>query len=451
MNSTLLSLPSELLHQVALYLVSDDHVSDIVSFASACTTMRASSRSLLFRSMSVASTSKLESLSNADAAILGYMRHFSIRLEYDFFEAFAAACDPAAFPHCTALRNQSLIPSLAHILLSAPQLTSLRVTIPDNTGHSCTSAWTELLRLNSQGLPLGAALASAVPPNTTFPALRTLHFDGVSQLAPLARMTPNLVSLSTHMCEGFSEAACREFIENTLPLLPNLKQLAFDPFSLRFAGSGLNVPKAIVTSASQLQTLDLRSRAFDYGAGNTEWRTTDQIDPLDCVPAGSKLKELYLPFTPSSTDGSAVISEPLKANMCDARAREAELLAVVQLASASSLEKVSWLRADGEEPIEYAIERDAQGIPADINVLGANHAEAEPATPATQSGCTPTLSGFATILAKAASSTTLHAAVVMLLISDTSALPFPVPNLLTKPALLATGVALGLGYRTLSF
>ncbi|CAE6485286.1 unnamed protein product [Rhizoctonia solani] len=451
MNSTLLSLPLELLHQVALYLVSDDHVSDVVSFASTCGVMRASARSLLFRSMTVSSASKLESLSNADATILSYMRHFNIRLEYDFFEAFAAACDPAAFPHCTALRYQSLIPALAHILLSARQLTSLRVQIPDNTGNSWASAWTELLRLNNQGLPLGPALARALPENTTFPALRTLHFDGVSQLAPLACMAPNLVSLSTHMCEGFSEAACREFIENTLPLLPNLKELAFAPFSLHFAGSGLNVPKAVVASASQLQTLDLRSRAFDYGAGHTEWRTTDQIDPLDCVPTGSKLRELYLPFTPSATDGSAVISEPHKANMRDVRAREAELLAVVQLASASPLEKVSWLRADGEEPVEYSIERDAQGIPADINVLGANHAQEEVATPDTQSGRIPTLSGFASMLAKAASSTTLHAAVIMLLISDSSALPFPVPNLLTKPALLATGVALGLGYRTRPF
>ncbi|EUC67440.1 hypothetical protein RSOL_510970 [Rhizoctonia solani AG-3 Rhs1AP] len=449
MNSTLLSLPSELLHQVALYLVSDDHVSDIVSFASTCGAMRTSARSLLFRSMTVASASKLESLSNADATVLGYMRHFSIRLEYDFFEAFAAACDPAAFPQCTALRHQSLIPALAHILLSTPQLTSLRVQIPDNTGDSWTSAWTELLRLNTQGLPLGATLASALPSNTTFPALRSLHFDGVSQLAPLARMTPNLVRLSAHMCEGFSEAASREFIENTLPLLPNLKELAFDPFSLHFAGS-LNVPKAIVTSVSQLQTLDLRSRTFDYGTGHTEWRTTDQIDPLECVPAGSKLKELYLPFTPSNTGDSAVISEPLKANLRDVRAREAELLSVVQLASASSLEKVSWLRADGEEPVEYTIERDAQGIPADIKVLGANHIE-EPATPVIQSGRTSTLNGFASMLAKAASSTTLHAAVVMLLISDSSALPFPVPNLLTKPVLLATGMALGLGYRTLPF
>ncbi|KAF8681596.1 hypothetical protein RhiXN_03889 [Rhizoctonia solani] len=450
MTSTLLSLPSELLHQVAVYLVSDSHVSDIVNFTSTCGAMRASARSLLFRSMTVSSSSKLESLSNADATILGYMREFNIRLEYDFFEAFAAACDPTAFPQCTALRHQSVIPALARILLSAPQLASLRVQIPENTGDSWASAWTELLRLNTQGLPLGAALSRALPPNTTFPALRTLHLDGLAQLAPLARMTPNLVTLSAHMCEGFSEAASREFIENTLPLLPNLNELAFDPFSLHFAGSGLNVPKEIVASASQLQTLDLRSRAFDYGTGRTEWRTTDQIDPLDCVPAGSKLKELYLPFTPSNADGGAVVSEPLKANMRDVRAREAELLAVVQLASASPLEKVSWLRADGEEPIEYSIERDAQGIPADINVLGANRVEEE-AAPESQSGRVPPLSGFASMLAKAASSTTLHAAVVMLLISDSSALSFPVPNLFTKPALLATGVALGLGYRTLPF
>ncbi|KAJ1308483.1 hypothetical protein OPQ81_004187 [Rhizoctonia solani] len=451
MKSTLLSLPSELLHQVALYLVSDDDVSDIVSFTSTCGAMRASARSLLFLSMTVSSASKLELLSNADATTLGYMRNFNIRLEYDFFEAFAAACNPAAYPQCTALRHQSLIPALAHILLSAPQLTSLRVQIPDKTGNSWASSWTELLRLNTQGLPLGAALARALPQNTTFPALRTLHFDGVSQLAPLVRMTPNLVRLSAHMCEGFSEVACREFIESTLPLLPNLKQLAFDPFSLHFAGSGLNVPKAIAASASELEILDLRSRSLDYGTGHTEWRTTDQIDPLDCVPAGSKLKELYLPFTPSNVDGTAVISEPHKANMRDVRAREAELLAVVRLASASPLEKVSWLRTDGEEPVTYSIERDAQGIPADINVLGGNYVEEEAATPNTQSGRTPALSGLASMLVKAASSTTLHAAVVMLLISDSSALPFPVPSLLTKPALLATGVALGFGYHTLTF
>ncbi|KAF8760315.1 hypothetical protein RHS01_02019 [Rhizoctonia solani] len=430
MTSTLLSLPSELLHQVAVYLVSDSHVSDIVNFTSTCGAMRASARSLLFRSMTV-SSSKLESLSNADATILGYMREFNIRLEYDFFEAFAAACDPTAFPQCTALRHQSVIPALARILLSAPQLASLRVQIPENTGDSWASAWTELLRLNTQGLPLGAALSRALPQ---------------TPLSPHSALSTSMVWPNSPRWL----AASREFIENTLPLLPNLKELAFDPFSLHFVGSGLNVPKEIVASASQLQTLDLRSRAFDYGTGRTEWRTTDQIDPLDCVPAGSKLKELYLPFTPSNTDGGAVVSEPLKANMRDVRAREAELLAVVQLASASPLEKVSWLRADGEEPIEYSIERDAQGIPADINVLGANRVEEE-ATPESQSGRVPPLSGFASMLAKAASSTTLHAAVVMLLISDSSALSFPVPNLFTKPALLATGVALGLGYRTLPF
>lgn len=74
MNS-LLSLPLELLHQVASCLVTDNDVSDIVSFASTCHATRTSARSLLFRSMTVASVSKLESLSNADAAILGYMRY----------------------------------------------------------------------------------------------------------------------------------------------------------------------------------------------------------------------------------------------------------------------------------------------------------------------------------------------------------------------------------------
>lgn len=204
-------------------------------------------------------------------------RHFNIRLEYDFFEALAAACDPTAFPHCTALQHQALLSQLAHILLNAPQLSSFCAQIPDNNADSCASAWTQLLRLNAQGLALGSALARVLPQNTTFPALRTLHLDGVSHLTSLVRMTPNLTSLSAHMCEGFSETASRELIEGTLPLVSRLEELAFDPFSLQFAGSGLNVPKAIVAAAPGLRVLDLRSRAFDYGTGRTEWRTTDRI------------------------------------------------------------------------------------------------------------------------------------------------------------------------------
>ncbi|KAB5594589.1 hypothetical protein CTheo_1911 [Ceratobasidium theobromae] len=437
MNSTLLSLPSELLHQVASFLIDSDNVSDITSFTTTCRAMRTSSRSLLFRSMTVGSVSKLESLSNADIAILGYMRHFNIRLEYDFFEALAAACDPTAFPHCTALQHQALLSQLAHILLNAPQLSSFCAQIPDNNADSCASAWTQLLRLNAQGLALGSALARVLPQNTTFPALRTLHLDGVSHLTSLVRMTPNLTSLSAHMCEGFSETASRELIEGTLPLVSRLEELAFDPFSLQFAGSGLNVPKAIVAAAPGLRVLDLRSRAFDYGTGRTEWRTTDRIDPLDCVPAGSKLRELHVPFAPF-----AGALESHKASI--SRVREAELLAVVQLASASPLEKVSWLRADGEEPVEYAIERDANGIPVEINVLGANRLEQEdPMTSDGRSGCT-TFAGLASMLATVASSTTFHAAIVMWLISDSPALPFSLPGALATPALLATGVALSI-------
>lgn len=79
------------------------------------------------------------------------------------------------------------------------------------------------------------------------------------------------------MCEGFSEDSCRELVDRALPLLPHLEELAFDPFSLHFVGSELNIPKAIMAAVPGLQILDLRSRAFDYSAGCTEWRTTDKI------------------------------------------------------------------------------------------------------------------------------------------------------------------------------
>jgi hypothetical protein len=68
---SLLVLPSELLHQVASALAQD---TDVASFASTCHAMRVSARSLLFRSMTVASAAKLESLSRADSVTLGYMR-----------------------------------------------------------------------------------------------------------------------------------------------------------------------------------------------------------------------------------------------------------------------------------------------------------------------------------------------------------------------------------------
>lgn len=166
------------------------------------------------------------------------------------------------------------------------------------------------------------------------------------------------------------------------------------------------------------------------------------------MPSGSKLKELHLPFAPSVAEGTATASvEPHKANMFDDRARETELLAVVQLASASPLQSVSWLRSDGDEPIEYTIERDSHGIPIEIKVLSATRFEEDPMTSGAQSSQTSSLSGLASVLANVASNTAFHAAVVMWFMSDSAALPFPVPSAYATPALLATGVALGIASR----
>ncbi|KAG9101981.1 hypothetical protein FRC06_002429 [Ceratobasidium sp. 370] len=431
----LLVLPAELLHQVAACLAFNG--SDLSNFASTCRITRLAARSLLFRSMTVASAAKLESLACADRETLGYMRHFTLRLECDFFDEFAAACQ--------AQCGQSTLPELAHILLSAPQLSTLRIQIPDNRGDYHPSAWSQLLRLNAQGVALGPALARVLPVNATFPALRTLHLDGVSQLAPLVRMTPNLTALSAHMCEGFAEDACRELVQGALPLIPCLEELAFDPFSLQFASSDLNVPKAIIAAAPSLQTLDLRSQSFDFSTGHTEWRTTDTIDILECIPSSSRLRELHLPFAPSVNEAPTAVSvEPHKATLQSDRARETELLAVIQLASASPLEKVSWLRADGDKPIEYAIERDEHGIPTRIRTVGGAQVQPDAMMDDGPSGAQGFANSLASLLAAVASSTTFHAAVVMCLLADSAVLPLPVPCPFATPALLVAGAALGL-------
>ncbi|QRV87498.1 hypothetical protein RhiJN_15516 [Ceratobasidium sp. AG-Ba] len=434
-SSSLLVLPAELLHQVAL-LSSD---ADVHNLASTCRTARLAVRSLLFRSMTAASVSRLESLACAHPDMLTYMRHFTLRLEYDFFEAFAMACQ--------SQRDDSILSALAHILLNAPQLCTFRVQIPDNRDDYVASAWSQLLRLNTHGVALGSALARVLPANTTFPALRTLHLDGVSQLAPLVRMAPNLTALSAHMCEGFAEDACRELVECALPLVPGLKELAFDPFSLQFTTSGLNVPKAIMAAAPGLQNLDLRSRSFDFSTGHTEWRTTDTIDPLECVPSGSGLRQLHLPFAPSANEASTIVSaEPHKATVQSDRARETELLAVVQLASVSPLEKVSWLRADGEEPVEYAVERDEHGIPTRICAVGqdAQPQADEIMMDVDPSGKQRSANSLTSLLTTVAASTTFHAAVVMCLLAESSVLSFPIPHSIATPAVLAAGAALGI-------
>ncbi|KAG9090793.1 hypothetical protein FS749_000282 [Ceratobasidium sp. UAMH 11750] len=429
----LFALPAELLYQVAA--CSSD--SDLVNFASTCRITRLAVRSLLFRSMTVASAAKLASLACADRETLGYMRHFTLRLECDFFDEFAAACQ--------AQCGQSILPELAHILLSAPQLSTLRIQIPDNQGDYHTSAWSQLLRLNAQGVALGPALARVLPANTTFPALRTLHLDGVSQLAPLVRMTPNLTCLSAHMCEGFAEDACRELVQGALPLVTCLEELAFDPFSLQFASSGLNVPKVILAAAPGLQTLDLRTRSFDFSTGHTEWRTTDTIDLTDCVPSSSQLRQLYLPFAPSANEApTAVSAEPHKATLQSDRARETELLAVIQLASASPLEKVSWLRADGDEPVEYAIERDEHGILTRIRTVGGAQVQPDAMMDVDPSAAQGFANSLTSLLATVASSTTFHAAVVMCLLADSAVLPLSLPRPFATPALLVAGAALGI-------
>lgn len=158
---------------------------------------------------------------------------------------------------------------------------------------------------------------------------------------------------------------------------------------------------------------------------------------------------MYLPFAPSSNEGTAPIpTEPHKADLANDRTRETEVLAVVQLASASPLAKVSWLRSDGDEPIEYSIERDEQGIPTEINVVGRSPTQSDPVMWSPESGNAAGLaSNFASMIASIASSTTFHAAVVMWLLADTAALPLTVPSSFATPALLATSVALGIASR----
>lgn len=170
---------------------------------------------------------------------------------------------------------------------------------------------------------------------------------------------------------------------------------------------------------------------------------------MECVPTGSRLRELYLPFAPSSNEGAAVVpTEPHKAELANDRTRETEVLAVVQLASASPLAKVSWLRSDGDEPIEYSIKRDGQGIPTEINVVGRSSTQSDPAMWSPNSSDAVGFAGnFASVLAAVASSTTFHAAVVMWFLSETSTLPLAVPSSFATPALLATGVALGIASR----
>lgn len=138
----------------------------------------------------------------------------------------------AAFKTFAPLPPSTLSPYtyLGAILSHTNVLSALRIRVAESTGDR--SPWTRPFLVRPDGIPVGHALKHAlagVPPLTH---LHTIDLDAFSDIAPLLRLTPNLVHLSMNNPSGFAQYTNTELLV-ALQYVPRLRSLVYSAESLR--------------------------------------------------------------------------------------------------------------------------------------------------------------------------------------------------------------------------
>ncbi|KAF8341645.1 uncharacterized protein EI90DRAFT_3034707 [Cantharellus anzutake] len=288
------SLPNELLYEIATYLpirhstkdfVNDNR--DVAAFSMLSGRMRSVALPLLFHEISITSESQLEALSKVPEDLLGEVRALNIFMDPEFIDSW---------------KIPSLSYALIHILSQTPALHALRVLVAELTGQS--SAWSRF------------SLAVTALPR---------FIDALDDIEPLVLLAPNLEILRMNKSSGY-EADANTHLVKSLANLPNIRELAYSPESLRMNEEtgvqaeleGLEVEDAdgstkkddgsvglihaIALAAPSLETLNLQTRWYGEDIRFPESSEPISADALkEALEVLPRLKSIALPSTVSTS------------------------------------------------------------------------------------------------------------------------------------------------------
>lgn len=173
--------------------------------------------------------------------------------------------------------------SLLAVLSQAPLLSAIRILVAQSTGQN--SAWTHSSFLQRpDGIPISSILRSLLPSysllKTKLPYLASLELDAFSDIAPLLKLTPNLIRLKMTLPNGFAQYTNMQFLDS-LRHIPKLRSLVYSAGSLELRlpeingasdnddfldesgpGGNAGLLKGIALALPRLEQLDLQSRWF---------------------------------------------------------------------------------------------------------------------------------------------------------------------------------------------
>ncbi|KAF8314009.1 hypothetical protein DL93DRAFT_2167495 [Clavulina sp. PMI_390] len=316
-----LDLPTELVLEIASYLVDRNPLDGTVLNVSSVSRMSCTSRRMrytllpvLFNALPIASERHLYALSLMHPELLKYCREINILMDSHFLASMQAQSQstspntpPASHyyahaPHyhsaypsngvnnSSFLTTTSIYSSLVRLLSQTPCLTRLKLGVRD------PSVWRAFPVAEARGISIDRALRRALatpahgnnnasaahgyqhqPPRLTLPHLVELHIDGCEGISPLLALAPNLRALTLALTAGFPLRMNQQLVD-ALQLVPRLKKLAYSADTLRLDAVGECIEDDEMESGDEDAMMgggDYPSPSSSAGGGGAEMGSVD--------------------------------------------------------------------------------------------------------------------------------------------------------------------------------
>ncbi|KAF8330151.1 uncharacterized protein EI90DRAFT_3060881 [Cantharellus anzutake] len=339
-----MTLPSELLAEIASYLPSRHSVAgyvvdstDLIALSMTSRWIRVACVPILFRDVPILSAGALYALQSLPSHLVGYIKELNIFLDSPFLDAFKIWSSSQS-QYCTFGFSPFL--SLSRILSRTPEIRALRMLVAKPSGSD--SAWARCPLGRALGISMDSAMQSslALSSQTAFKlrSLRIIQLDGFQGITPLLQLAPNLQVLHLRLTAGFAHSVNDELV-NAARLVPGLRELVYTPDSLRtsfpsaFNGAGGGHPemgmemdetnmkfnasssvgmlKALGETLPHLRILDLQTRW--HGNEVLFCSSSEPIDPealIDVIKYLPNLEHLYLPSSVHHHKDYAILRTP---------------------------------------------------------------------------------------------------------------------------------------------
>lgn len=292
-RSRLFTLPDELLAAIAseLLVIRHGHVVDahhVAVFSLTCRRVCASTRSILFNSVPLASEAQIESLALVPECLLKRVRyvtavssdgpvfltttcsHLAIYLDPRFVQMWRIETNDIDMVLKGRFEPPTIFTTFTRVLSQASHLCSLSFKVAESFGPG--SVWRKVDATPSSHLSLDPLKdAFDLSPHFALVKLTSLRIDAFEGLEPLLRMCPNLRELNILNSGGFGSAATASLVE-FLRCVPQLKSLSFSPSTIASARKGTQrhhsawLLMAIGEALPMLERLSLQTRWLGYGA-----------------------------------------------------------------------------------------------------------------------------------------------------------------------------------------